>query len=64
MALTYEQLTERIKTPKWEQCNTCGVILQECKTGNRNGQCSDCYYDDLGKTIDEQPISTPIVLRG
>lgn len=64
MALTYEELTKRLDEQKGEKCTSCGIILQECVTGNRNGQCSDCYYEDIGKAIDEQPIAAPMVLRG
>ena len=51
------------------QCarSECNVVLQETITGNRRvGNeriCSDCYFDDFGKLIDERPIGVPHARR-
>ena len=44
-------------------CPDCGRLLQESVTGCRPSEhgflCSDCYYESLGKLIEEHPITSP-----
>jgi ribosome-binding protein aMBF1 (putative translation factor) len=44
------------------QCAICGRPLQETVTGNRRTArghlCSDCYFDELGRVIEEHPVTT------
>lgn len=53
------QETDLARCPR----DTCNVILQETITGNRQvGEehvCSDCYFEDFGKMIDQRPIGMP-----
>lgn len=46
------------------KCECCGVPLQESITGNRDGLCSDCYFEDFGEELDAHPISALRVSRG
>jgi hypothetical protein len=51
-----------------EPCCECGVPLQESKTGcHRCGDgkhvCSRCYYQALGRELDEHPIGAARLLR-
>lgn len=43
-------------------CAICGRPLQETVTGNRRTAqgyaCSDCYFDELGKLVEEHPVTT------
>ena len=43
-----------------ETCVSCSVPLQETITGYRPGddgtRCSDCYFNEISKMIDEHPI--------
>jgi hypothetical protein len=69
-------LTELIANPKIldEEANTdarcayCGVLLQETITGNRKAPrgraCSDCYYEEIGKGIEDHPVVSGKVRRG
>lgn len=73
-------LTELIENPKKMDelvqkqragattCAYCGILLQESITGSRKtprGQaCSDCYYEQLGEGIEENPIVSGKVRRG
>jgi hypothetical protein len=53
-------------------CHQCRIPLQESKTGNRPVMvgkrlkhfCSDCYFDRMGREIDDHPIFMPRVRRG
>ena len=69
-------LTELIENPEkvdelvlaQAHCSYCGVLLQETITGNRKaplGQaCSDCYFEQIGKGIEEHPAVSGKVRRG
>ncbi len=50
------------------KCCTCGVPLQETITGKRKTSggfaCSDCYYELLGREVEERPLSSGGVRRG
>lgn len=51
------------------KCDACGVPLQETLTGHRpcndgTHLCSDCYFEKLGKELDDHPIHTLRVIRG
>lgn len=48
------------------KCETCEISLQESITGCRPLEdgthlCSDCYFDEMGKEIDQRPLLTPRV---
>jgi hypothetical protein len=70
------RLTRLIKNPnllrkleaEQQQCCYCGVLLQETITGKRKAPageaCSDCYYEKLGKGIEQNPIASGRVRRG
>lgn len=49
-------------------CARCRVTLHETTTGNRltdaGCMCSDCYYAELGKEIEEHPLGVPRKRRG
>ena len=49
-------------------CAYCGVLLQETITGSRKAPkgraCSDCYYEEIGKGIEENPVASGKVRRG
>ncbi len=51
-----------------QKCPSCGVVLQETITGKRptpkGPSCSDCYYEQLGESVEEHPITTARVRRG
>lgn len=51
-----------------QRCADCEEPLQETITGKhstRRGQvCSDCYYEELGKSIERSPIVSMRVRRG
>lgn len=53
---------------KTEKCATCGVLLQEALTGYRRVgdevQCSDDYFETLGKIVEEAPLGIPRVYSG
>ena len=50
------------------KCCRCGVELQETITGKRsipNGEaCSDCYYEELGKLVEQHPLVSAGFRRG
>lgn len=50
-----------------EKCAQCGVPLQESKTGchrcDGNHLCSRCYYQALGRELDEHPIGAARLVR-
>lgn len=56
------------QTRKNATCSTCCRALQESVTGNRwtsHGYvCSDCYFEELGRVVEEHPITAPRVPRG
>ena len=65
MAFTLEGFREAMKARRADflnapRCAECNKPLQETITGNRKIYkgyvCSDCYFDLLGKEIDEHPI--------
>jgi hypothetical protein len=65
MAFTLDSFRDAMKTRRGDfsntpKCEECGKPLQETLTGNRKISkgfvCSDCYFDLLGKEIDEHPI--------
>jgi hypothetical protein len=80
MALTVTEFRKILKTDQEKlskrevpdgtiACDSCGVPLQESITGNRpladgTHRCSDCYYDEMGKEIDDHPIFMPRIRRG
>lgn len=49
-------------------CYSCGITLQESRTGNRptdfGASCSDCYYETLGQLIEKHPITSAHAPRG
>jgi hypothetical protein len=61
---------ERVDKLVQEQssCAYCGILLQESITGSRKtpkGQaCSDCYYEQMGAGIEENPVVSGKVRRG
>jgi len=64
--LNPDRLDEGVKTDA--HCAYCGVLLQETITGNRKAPqgraCSDCYYEEIGKGIEEHPIVSGKLRRG
>lgn len=50
-----------------ETCVSCKVPLQETITGYRPGKdgtrCSDCYFSEISKMIDEHPVGRPMSTR-
>lgn len=62
------QLNRRVSPPGITGCASCGVPLQESLTGCRKcGDeyvCSDCYFEQIGKELEEFPISSLRVSRG
>jgi len=50
------------------RCCECGVVLHETTTGKRQTpkgeSCSDCYYELLGKEIENHPIASAGIRRG
>lgn len=50
-----------------EECVSCKIPLQETITGCRLGKdgtrCSDCYFAEISKMIDEHPIGRPMATR-
>jgi hypothetical protein len=44
------------------RCVECDTPLQETLTGKRQiagkDACSDCFYDELGKLVEEHPIAS------
>ena len=62
-----EELKEFFNLKK-QECVYCGVPLQETITGKRHTDsgdaCSDCYYAELGKIIENHPIVSPGIHRG
>lgn len=46
-----------------DKCTKCGVTIKEFLTGRKkiNGQihCDDCYYEEFGNVIEENPIGVP-----
>lgn len=46
------------------KCAHCEIPLQESVTGNRNGMCSDCYFDDFGAELDSHPVASLRITRG
>ena len=72
MALTLAQYVAEInQNPKdiaeAEHCVSCQVPLQETITGYRLGsegaRCSDCYFGEISKMIDEHPVGRPMATR-
>jgi len=61
------ELAGKIKEVPLPRCAKCNVVLQETITGNRrvgnDRVCSDCYFDDFGRLIDERPIGVPHARR-
>ena len=56
-------LSEKVAPPGVDSCSSCGIPLQETVTGNRpygpdQHVCSDCYFDELGREIEQHPISS------
>jgi hypothetical protein len=51
-----------------ENCTSCQVPLQETITGKRRTgdgyMCSDCYYDTMGREIEQRPLGSAGVRRG
>jgi hypothetical protein len=71
--MTPEQLRGKTKVEILEafqpsRCASCGTTLHETTTGNRltsdGCMCSDCYFVQLGKEIEEHPIGVPRRRRG
>lgn len=66
------KLAKGIAPAGLDTCYDCKVPLQESKTGNRivmvghksKHFCSDCYYDKIGRELDDYPIFMPRVRRG
>jgi protein-arginine kinase activator protein McsA len=68
MAFTLKELAEnpnllrdlRKRASASHGCAGCATTLQETLTGKRqldgNDVCSDCYYEEFGKFIEEYPI--------
>jgi len=72
MALTLTQYLAEAARPAQdtsglETCVTCKIPLQETITGYRPGKdgtrCSDCYFCEISKLIDEHPIGRPMSTR-
>ncbi len=65
MAISFaEFLGQRKSTLGPCACRACGVPLQESVTGNRptsdgNAFCSDCYFEEFGKELDNFPVAMP-----
>ena len=51
-----------------KSCYKCRRPLQETLTGNRRTDrgavCSDCYYEELGRAIEEHPVASARAPRG
>lgn len=49
-----------------DNCKKCGVHIQEFITGRKKIDedlyCKNCYYEELGKFIEENPIGAPSVV--
>ena len=49
------------------KCSECNVPIQETLTGCRpfgeQFHCSDCYFDEIGKWLDDHPLGVPHVQR-
>jgi len=56
--------------PIWDgpRCHYCGIPIFTMITGKqyvgKNLACDDCYYTELGKGIEEYPITSGRVRRG
>ena len=64
-AYTDDQLYELFQPT---ECARCGAKLHESRTGMRRigGDtcvCSSCYFEEIGKVIDEAPIGIPRMHR-
>ena len=61
------RLLDDLRT-KQPLCCKCKVELQETITGKRttpNGEaCSDCYYEEIGELIEQNPIVSAGFRRG
>ncbi|HNT09072.1 hypothetical protein [Methanoculleus sp.] len=48
-----------------DTCSKCGVHLQEFLTGRKTFKgkpyCKTCYYEEIGKILEEHPIGGPIL---
>ena len=71
MAITLRNLLKDrslLSVKKGQSCFDCDVLLQETITGKhstgRGLVCSGCYYDELGKSIENFPIVSMRVRRG
>jgi hypothetical protein len=73
VAITLKQLIQNRKLlaqmeSEQQRCPYCGVVLQETITGKRptpKGEaCSDCYYEQLGEAVEQNPIVSGRVGRG
>lgn len=60
LKLTPDEIAERYQSTK---CARCGSTLHENVTGARpmhdGFACSDCYFADLGKGIEEHALGVP-----
>lgn len=58
------------KTPSGlASCEVCHIPLQEAITGCRpygagSFACSDCYFEAIGRDLDETPMYAPRTVRG
>lgn len=73
MPMTLKQFLEKLpirrqELPSVQCCVTCKGPLQEAVTGNRSTDkghvCSDCYFQEFGKELDQYPIFMPRSIRG
>jgi len=48
-----------------DTCSKCKVPLQEFLTGRKelkgNLYCKKCYYEEIGKILEEHPLGGPIL---
>ena len=51
------------RRPHVATCANCGIWLQESVTGSRETakgpMCSDCYFEEWGAVVEQNPISSP-----
>lgn len=48
-----------------EHCTKCGCEIHGFLTGrkyiDKKVHCSECYYDELGRVVEEHPIGVPMI---
>jgi hypothetical protein len=51
------------KIARLQSCKRCKQPLQEtvtgCRKAGKNHVCSDCYFEGIGKVLEEHPLFVP-----